>query len=250
MRLVTEEKKVRSVLSQTGIPGIKYCINPYVGCSHACRYCYATFMKRFTGHIEPWGRFVDIKINAPEVLRKQLKKTEKGSIIMSSVTDPYQPLETKYLTTRRCLEELTLFRFPINILTKSPLVLRDIDLITKLKDAEVGLTITTDSENMRKLFEPGAPPIQDRIDALRKLHKKGVKTYVFIGPVLPMNPENLVKKVTPFADSILIDRLNYKNNVQWIYKKHRLEKWFDDDFIDTIISKLVKGFAGKDINVC
>ena len=81
-----QEINVRTALTKTGIPGRKYCINPYVGCAHACIYCYATFMKRFTGHIEPWGSFVDIKLNAPEVLRKQLRRAERGDIIISSVS--------------------------------------------------------------------------------------------------------------------------------------------------------------------
>ncbi|MCK5427750.1 MAG: radical SAM protein, partial [Thermodesulfovibrionia bacterium] len=171
MKLLQEEIKVRTALSKTGIPGRKYCINPYVGCEHACTYCYATYMKRFTGHTEPWGRFVDIKINTPEVLRRQLKRAEKGTIILSSVTDPYQPLEKKYMITRKCLEILELFQFPVDILTKSPLVLRDIDIILKLKNVNVGLTITSDDEKARTVFEPQATPIQTRIEALKKLHK-------------------------------------------------------------------------------
>ncbi|MBI5181776.1 MAG: radical SAM protein, partial [Nitrospirae bacterium] len=95
MGLIIKEIKVKSLLSKSGIPGADYCINPYVGCFHCCRYCYATFMKRFTGHAEPWGSFVDVKINAPEVLEKQLKRAEKGNVIISSVTDAYQPKEAR-----------------------------------------------------------------------------------------------------------------------------------------------------------
>lgn len=247
---IVKEIKVRSVLSKTGIPGRKYCINPYVGCAHACIYCYAVFMKRFTGHMEPWGSFVDVKVNAPEILRKELKRAEKGDIIISSVTDPYQPIEAKYMITRKCLEVLKLFQFPADILTKSPLVLRDIDVFLKLKDAEVGLTITTDDDGVRKIFEPNAPPVQARMEALKQLHKNGIKTYVFIGPVLPMNPESLAEKIKPYVHSILIDRMNYESKVKWLYKKHRIEKWLDKEFIGEIISRLMKGFSGKDVDVC
>jgi len=275
MKPIIQEIKARSVLTKTGIPGMKYCINPYVGCAHACRYCYATFMKKFTGHIEPWGSFVDVKINAPEVLRRELKKAEnaqrtlvseydnkqihtfgfpqgtlRGSIILSSVTDPYQPVEAKYMITRKCLEALALFKFPVDILTKSPLVLRDIDIISKLKNAEVGLTITTDDDNMRKIFEPAAPPVHERIEALKKLHKAGIKTYVFIGPVLPMNPDSLAEKIKPFAHSILIDRINYINKVKWLYEKYNIEKWLDEKFTNEIISRLRKSFSGTDVEVC
>jgi DNA repair photolyase len=97
MSLNIKEIKVKSILTKTGIPGIDYCINPYVGCSHGCIYCYATFMKRYTGHTEEWGSFVDVKSNAPEVLQRQLKKmTQAGNIIISSVIDPYQPVEAKH----------------------------------------------------------------------------------------------------------------------------------------------------------
>ncbi len=250
MKPIIQEIKVRSVLSKTGIPGRKYCINPYVGCAHGCKYCYATFMKRFTGHIEPWGSFVDIKINAPEVLRRQLKRAEKGEIIMSSVTDPYQLIEAKYMITRKCLEVLVLYQFPVDILTKSSLVLRDIDVISKLKDAEVGLTITTDDDSVRKILEPNAPPIPARIEILKQLYKRGIKTYVFIGPTLPMNPESLAKQIKPYAKSILIDRMNYITKVKWLYEKYHLEKWLDEEFIDEIISRLRKSFSDKEVEVC
>jgi DNA repair photolyase len=249
MKTAVNEIQVRSVLSKSGIPGMKYCINPYVGCAHACRYCYATFMKRFTGHIEPWGSFVDIKINAPEVLRRQLRRAERGTVMISSVTDPYQPVEARYGLTRKCLEILSLFKFPVSILTKSPLVLRDIDIISKLEDTEVGLTITTDDERIRKIFEPSAPPIPARIDALKKLHKAGIEPYVFIGPLLPMDPELLARQLKPYAKSFLIDSMNYVSKTEWLYKKSKLEIWLDAGFIDDIISRLRKHLSTKDISV-
>ncbi|HBH60850.1 MAG TPA: radical SAM protein [Nitrospiraceae bacterium] len=249
MRPDIREITARSVLSKSGIPGMKYCVNPYVGCSHGCRYCYATFMKRFTGHIEPWGSFVDVKINTPEVLRRQLKRAEKGTVMVSSVTDAYQPVEARYELTRTCLDILSLFKFPVSILTKSPLVLRDMDIISKLDDAEVGLTITTDDDRIRKIFEPFAPPVPARIDALKKLHNAGIHTYVFIGPLLPMNPESLAQQIRPHADSILIDRMNYLSKTEWLYKKNGLVKWLDTDFIDDIIARLGKNLSTKDISV-
>ena len=121
LRLKIQERKVKNILSKSGIPGADYCINPYVGCSHGCRYCYATFMKRYTGHPEAWGSFVDVKINAPEVLRRQIRKAAKGKIMISSVTDPYQPIEDKYKLTRQCLQILLPYPFSVDILTKSPL---------------------------------------------------------------------------------------------------------------------------------
>ncbi|MCF6157311.1 MAG: radical SAM protein [wastewater metagenome] len=250
MSLIIREIKVKSVLSKSRIPGIDYCVNPYTGCSHACRYCYATFMKRYTGHTEAWGDFVDVKINAPEILRKQIKRTTRGNIIISSVTDAYQPVEAKYKLTRQCLEVLLPYQFPIDILTKSPLVLRDIGLIKQFKNREVGITITTDNEEIRKVFEPHASSIHARISALKALRNNGISVYTFIGPVLPMNPEALLEKINPYVDSVLIDRMNYTAKTFKIYESMGLSKWLDNGFVDDIIRRLRVGFAGKPVSIC
>ncbi|MFQ6120385.1 MAG: radical SAM protein, partial [Methanosarcinales archaeon] len=175
-----KEIKVKSILTRSRIPGVLYCLNPYTGCQHGCKYCYARFMKKFTGHLEKWGDFVDVKINAPAVLEKQLKTAKKEFISISTVTDPYQPLERIYQITRKCLEVLLKYQFPVSILTKSPLVLRDIDLLSQFHDSEVGVTITTGNDAIRKIFEPRAPSINQRIEILKGFHNQGVKTYAFI----------------------------------------------------------------------
>jgi DNA repair photolyase len=246
-RLIIKEKIARSVLSSSGIPGVRYCLNPYVGCSHGCLYCYATFMKRFTGHAERWGTFVDKKVNAPSLLRKELGRAGKGTVMVSSVTDPYQPLEKKEGLTRQCLLALLDYRFPVDILTKSPLVLRDVDLLGKFEELEVGITITTDDERMREVFEPGAPPINERLKALRALRRNGISTYVFIGPVLPMNPESLAEKIRPYAGSVLIDRMNYVSKTSWVYRKLGLMRWLDRDFTDEVIRRLAGNLANASV---
>lgn len=248
--MTIKEIKVKSVLIKTGIPGVDYCINPYVGCSHSCRYCYATFMTRYSGHTEAWGEFVDIKVNAPEVLEKEIKRKKKGRVIISSVTDAYQPVEGRYKITRKCLGILMQHQFPVDILTKSPLVLRDMDLIKGFEDIEVGITITTDDERIRKAFEPKAPTIAARIKALKTLHDNGIKTYVFIGPVLPMNPEVLLDKIIPYAGSLLIDRMNYTSKTLDIYKRLDITKWLDRGFTGDIVRRLKDGFADKPVSVC
>ncbi len=244
MSLIIREIKVKSILTHSGIPGVDYCINPYVGCYHGCRYCYATFMKRFTGHTEAWGSFVDVKINAPEVLQKELMRKEKGRVIISSVTDAYQPVEGKYKITRQCLEVLSEHQYEVEILTKSPLVLRDIDILKRIRDIDVGITITTDDDRIRKAFEPNAPSIKARVNALKRLHEDGIKTYVFIGPVLPMNPVALVEKIAPYADSVLIDRMNYTSKTVSIYRSMNLTRWLDRGFTENIIQTLKNGLAG------
>jgi DNA repair photolyase len=244
MSVIIREIKVKSILTRSGIPGVDYCINPYVGCYHGCKYCYATFMKRFTGHTDEWGSFVDVKINAPEVLQKELRRKEKGRVIISSVTDAYQPVEGKYKITRQCLEVLSEHQYEVDILTKSPLVLRDIDILKRIRDIDVGITITTDDDRIRKVFEPNAPPINTRINALKRLHENGIKTYVFIGPVLPMNPDALVEKIAPYAGGVLIDRMNYISKTVSIYRSMNLTRWLDRGFTDNIIQRLKSGFDG------
>lgn len=250
MSLRIREITAKSILSKSGIPGVDYCINPYVGCSHACVYCYATFMKRFTGHTGRWGTFVDAKVNAPGVLERQLRKAKTGSVMLSSVTDAYQPLEVKYRLTRQCLEVLLPSDFSVDILTKSPLVLRDVDLIRRFRDIEVGITITTDDERIRKIFEPHAPPIGARIAALKRLHEEGIRTYAFVGPVLPMDPEVFAAMILPYADSVLIDRMNYVSKTVALYRRLALDQWLDDAFLRDILARLEKSFRGKELLVC
>jgi DNA repair photolyase len=207
-------------------------------------------MKRFTGHTEPWGTFVDAKKNAPEILRRQLKRKTRGYVMVSSVTDPYQPLEKKYVLTRRCLEVLLQDQIPTGILTKSPLVLRDMDLIEEFKEIEVGITVTTEEEKIKDIFEPHAPPIEARIEALKKLHARRIRTYAFIGPLLPQNPEVLAGKLRPHVDSVLIDRMNYLSKTVHLYRRHNLTEWLDPGFIDRILWRLEGEFKGKEVNIC
>ena len=179
--LKVKEVKAKSILNKPKI--FDYCLNPYTGCQHNCTYCYARlFMKRYSGHKEPWGEFVDVKVNAPELLKKQLERAKKGTVWISSVCDPYQPLEAKYRLTRQCLKELAEKQFPVNIQTKSKLVLRDLDLFLQFEEIEVGFTITTDDERVAKLFESRASPVKERLKALEEIHSRGIKTFAFIGP--------------------------------------------------------------------
>ncbi len=183
--MIVKETGCKSILTKSGIKAVDYAINPYVGCEHGCVYCYATFMKRFTGHEEEWGTFVDVKVNAAEVLATQLRRAKPGNITLATVTDAYQPLEEGYGITRACLEALVGYDWPVCILTKSALVLRDLQLIKRLKDVEVAFTITTMDDEVRRRFEPGSSPIPERLDALRTLSEAGIPTWAFCGPLLP-----------------------------------------------------------------
>lgn len=187
------ETQAKSILSPCGIPGIDFVINPYTGCRFGCTYCYASFMGRFLKDksIKDWGEYVYVKENAPELLKKELPKLKnKGKgleIFMSSVTDPYQGVEAKYQITRKCLEVLRDFGYEgyLSILTKSALVLRDIDILKKLAHVSVGLTVTSYNDAISNYFEKYAPKVTERFDALEKLNNAGIRTYAFIGPLLP-----------------------------------------------------------------
>jgi len=236
--MIIKEIAAKSILSKSQI--YDYALNAYVGCQHSCIYCYAKFMKRFTGHSELWGEFVDVKINAPELLDCEVKKKKKGNVWISGVCDAYQPLEKKYQLTRRCIEILVENGWPFTVLTKSPLVLRDIELLKKAKDSEVGFTITTADEKVRKIFEPNAPPIAKRVEALDILHTAGIKTFVMIAPLLP-GAEGLVDMLKGKVDHVLLDRLNY-HYADWAYKKHGMTWAMDDGFFDQKGEELMSGF--------
>ena len=228
MTPVVQEIQAKTILSASKV--YPWVINPYTGCQHGCSYCYARFMKRVTGHKEPWGEFVDVKINAVDLLRAEIRKKKRGRVWISGVCDPYQPLEAKYRLTRQCLEILVQNTWPVIIQTRSPLVLRDLDIIRDAQDIEVGLSVTTADDRIRKLFEPGAPPVADRITALDVLHKAGIRTYAMIAPVLP-GAEGLAELLKGKIDYVLIDRMNY-HYADWVYRKYGLEDALTDDFFD------------------
>jgi DNA repair photolyase len=204
--MIIKEILAKSILSKSRI--YDYALNPYTGCQHACRYCYARYMKRFTGHTEAWGDFVDVKINAVDLLKKEITRKKPGRVWVSGVCDPYQPLEARYKLTRRCLEILVEHQWPVAVQTRSPLVLRDIDILKKARDLSVGLSITTADEKIRKLFEPKAPPIPARIRALDQLHQAGISTIAMIAPLLP-GAEGLKELLEGKADRIFIDKMHY-----------------------------------------
>jgi len=224
--MIAKEIHAKSILSRSRV--FDYTVNPYVGCEHGCTYCYARFMKRFTGHKEAWGEFVDVKINAPTLLQREVKKKRVGRVWISGICDPYQPLEKKYELTKRCLETLLKHGWPVTVQTKSPLVLRDIESLRKSNQIEVGFTITTAGEDIRKIFEPNSPPIKERVEALGKLRSAGVKTFAMIAPMLP-KAEGLVARLSGKVDYVLIDKMNY-HYADWVYRKNKLEYAMTNNF--------------------
>ena len=237
--MIIREIQSKTILSVSKV--YPYVINPYTGCQHNCLYCYAHFMKRFTGHREPWGQFVDVKVNAPDLLRREIIKKKPARVWISGVCDPYQPLEAKYKLTRQCLEILVQNNWPVVVQTRSPLVLRDIDILTKGRNFEVGFSITTAEDSIRKLFEPAAPPIKERVRALDELHRAGIRTYVMIAPMLP-GAESLAEILTGKIDYVMFDRMNY-HYADWVYRKYGLEEKMTDDYFYQTEPTLSSAFA-------
>ncbi|MBT4209992.1 MAG: radical SAM protein [Candidatus Komeilibacteria bacterium] len=206
-----QENTAKTILSKSKIPGTDYVINPYVGCLHGCKYCYASFMKRYTGHLEDWGCFLDIKMNAPELIEQELLKKKPKTVMLSSVTDPYNPLERKYKITRQILKILLKHQIPVSILTKSDLITRDIDLLKQFKKIQVGFSFfSLDNKDVKNFENFSSTPVR-RIQALKKLNKHGINTYAFVGPILPYitNLEKLFAALSEAnVDFVYCDKLN------------------------------------------
>ncbi|MFZ1726329.1 MAG: spore photoproduct lyase family protein [Albidovulum sp.] len=186
------EIQCKTLLVSSKLPAADYVVNPYTGCTFKCAYCYASFMGRFVGEpIESWGDYLSVKTNAIEIFRKELGRLSdakrKSTVFISSVTDAWQGPEKKYRLTRGILEALEEIRYPgqISMLTKSPLVLRDMDVISGLSNKEVGITVTTTDDTIGRFMESSAPLASDRLQTLSALNKAGIPTYAFVGPLLP-----------------------------------------------------------------
>lgn len=233
----------KTLMGRSGIGSVDYAINPYLGCQHGCVYCYAKFMARWRGHKnEEWGSFVDIKVNALERLKAEALRRGKGVVLLSSVTDPYQPLEREQKLTRGCLEILLEHQFPISILTKSDLVLRDVDLLTQFDSCEVGLTVTAYNDDVRRAFEPGSSSVEARLAALRKMSDAGLITYAFLGPLLPYLSEEgldeLMDELAGSVDHLLVDRLNVKSGIMPVVRRTLAESFPDVKFLfESALSK-------------
>ncbi len=209
------EVSCTTALSPTRLPGLDYALNPYRGCSIGCVYCYSPSVLR---EDRPWGRFVDVKRNIPAVLAKELRRAKPGTIGIGTVTDGYQPIEARYRLTRYCLEQLARAEFPVSIQTKSRLVLKDLDLLRRLKDVEVGMTITTMDDAMRRIFEPFSSPSEGRIETLRLLNASGIRTWAFVGPILPGATEATLPELLSAVREagtvrVMFDRLRFRPGV-------------------------------------
>lgn len=259
--------QAKSILVQSKLPDADYVINPYVGCAFGCSYCYASFMGRFVGKsVEDWGGYVFAKVNLGEVLDKELKKMKdkSKSILLSSVTDPYQGVESKYRLTRTALELLIKHKWKgtVGILTKSSMVTRDIDLFQQIPKMVVGVTVTSTDDGVSRFLERAAPPATLRIKALKTLHDEGIATYAFVGPLLPhfaATPEKLKEIFDALegagVSEIYIEHLNLSPYIKKRLTQklkgtdaHIIKKFYSSqsknyrEELETVIMKLLKNY--------
>jgi DNA repair photolyase len=227
--LVVREVTCKSLLNRSR--NGNYSFNCYTGCEHGCVYCYARFMQRFHPHEEPWGEFVDVKVDSPDVLVRQLRRLRPGSVFTCSACDGWQRVERHYELTRRCCQLLLEAGFRLDILTKSELVLRDIDVLER-GDVRLGVTITTTDETLARLWEPRASSVSARLQVLKEAKAAGLETSVMFGPLLPAvsdTPEALSELFSIAAeadvDQIWTDSLNPRPRVwpsiQTFLRRHR-----------------------------
>lgn len=208
-----KEIKTNNLITASKLPAADFVINPYVGCTNACKYCYASFMKRFTNHAEPWGEFIDIKIcDKPFNTKKLIGK----SVFLASVTDVYNEYEKEYKLTRKILEQLVGLDICLSISTKNDLILRDIDLLKQMKNLTVSFSINTTDEQFKNDMDK-ASSINDRINALKVLHQNGIKTACFISPIFPeiSDWKNIVEKTKDFVDVFWFENLNLRGDYKF-----------------------------------
>ena len=210
MNIIEKEIQVKDYLTKSNLPSSDYVINPYVGCPHGCKYCYASFMKRFTGHKEEWGTFIDIKRCNKKI---NTKKLENKTVFLSSVTDCYNQFEEKYKITRRILKELINVNCNLNISTKSKLILRDIDLLKQMKNLTVSMSINTLDENFKNDMD-NASLIKERLSTLRTLHENGIYTVLFMSPIFPYitNFKEIIEISKAYIDEYWFENLNLRGD--------------------------------------
>lgn len=233
--MLVKEIKVNDYLTKSNLPASDYVINPYVGCSHGCKYCYASFMKRFTGHTEDWGTFIDVKRCDKKI---NLNKISKKSVFLSSVTDCYNQLEEKYKLTRHILEQIVNSDCYLSISTKSKLILRDIDLLKQIKNLSVSMSINTLDENFRNDMDK-ASTIEERLNTLKELHDNGIYTVLFMSPIFPYITEwkEIIEKSKNYVDEYWFENLNLRGQYKTYimnYIKNKYPKYYDS-YVDIYI---------------
>lgn len=222
MDIIENQIETKDYLTKSNLPASDYVINPYVGCPHGCIYCYARFMKRFTKHSEPWGDFIDIKTCKKPI---NINKLTGKTVFLSSVTDCYNKFEEKYQKTRKILEQLVDSDCTLNISTKSSLILRDIDLLRKIKNLKVAISINTLEEEIKNDMDQ-ASSISERLRTLKELYDSNIDTVLFMSPIFPglTDYKKIIERTHTYVDEYWMENLNlrgeYKETIlNYINKK-------------------------------
>lgn len=222
---IIQEVNVKSILSKSNLPVCEYSVNPYVGCTHGCKYCYASFMKRFTGHPEPWGTFLDVKY-WPKI--KNPGKYAGKELFIGSVTDPYNPQEEVFGRTRELLLELKGSGAKISIATKSDLILRDLELIKTFPGARVSWSINTLDEAFKNGMDD-AVSIKRRLSAMEAFHQAGIRTTCFISPIFPgiTDVKAIIRRAKGCCNLIWLENLNLRGNFKPVILDYIRKKYPD-----------------------
>ena len=225
----------------------EYSLNPYAGCAFGCSYCYVAKFPNARHDGKDWGSWVEVKVNAPQLIARDRLKVFGSRIFFSSATDPYQYLELKYRLSRRCLQMLLLYKPEfITMHTRSHLIMQDVELLKAFgKTIRVGVSITTDDDSIRKQFEPSAPSIKRRLELVRSLRREGINVHVSLSPLLPCNPERLVSLIKPYVQRIWIDGMNWRevNNKPELLDKYK--SFFDQSHYAQTINQIKGNFYGS-----
>lgn len=206
--ILIRDIETKNIMTKSTLPVGGYSVNPYVGCTHGCKYCYASFMKRFTGHTEPWGTFLDVK-HWPVIKNPQKYKGQR--VVIGSVTDGYLPQEAQFRNTRKLLEQLKNSGAELLICTKSDLILRDLDLLKEMGKVTVSWSINTLEEAFQSDMD-NAVSVERRLDAMKQVYDAGIRTVCFISPVFPgiTDFEAIFHRVKEQCDLVWLENLNLR----------------------------------------
>lgn len=233
--MIIKEVDVNDYLTRSNLPDSDYVINPYIGCSHGCKYCYASFMKRFTGHTEDWGTFLDVKRCNKKI---NLKKIDNKSVFLSSVTDCYNQYEREYKLTRTILEQLINSNCYLSISTKSKLILRDIDLLKQIKNLTVSMSINTLNEKFKNDMDNGST-IEERLNTLKCFHENGIHTVLFMSPIFPYITEwkEIIEISKDYIDEFWFENLNLRGQYKTYILNYIKENYpeFYDKYVNIYI---------------
>jgi len=243
MKCTIREIQCEKALAPSRITLGEYVINPYRGCGYGCRYCYVQKNKGIQKRNELWGTFVDVKVNIGEVLNRELSSRRVSSVLIGSTTEVYQPCEEQYQLMRTLVKLLNAANVRCTILTKSPLIVRDIDLLRKNVSPVVYVTINDLPEAIQSVLEPDAPSLRERCDIIHALVNIGINTHVYVNPVLPLltNPDALMNKFNGIATHLDFESIN-PTMTNWALLRNDIQPYASDT-----IEKLDNIFTNKDL---